>query len=125
MLSDHRVQGVKLHNLHVLKNTPLARMYRQGRFEPVTLDAYARKVGVFLEHLAPEVSVHRLNAVASRWDEVVAPEWVKAKMGPTQYIRDYLEQIDTWQGKNYPSHDSGAPLARGHNHNTSGPKLWG
>lgn len=125
LLSHYRVQGVKLHNLHVLKDTPLARLYGQGQFEPVTLEAYARKVGVFLEHLSPEVTVHRLGAVASRWDEVVAPQWVKAKMGTTQYIRDYLEQVDTWQGKHYPSHELEAPPTRHHDHIPSGQELWG
>ncbi len=102
-LSACGVQGVKLHNLHVLKDTPLARLYGAGRFEPVSLAEYARKVAAFLEHLAPGVAVHRLSAVASRWEEVVAPAWVKEKMGPTQFIRDYLERVDSWQGKHYQS----------------------
>ncbi len=100
-LSARGVHGVKLHNLHVLKNTPLQRMYESGNFEPVGLPEYARRVAVFLENLSPEVAIHRLNAVASRWDEVVAPGWVKEKMGPTQFIRDYLERSDTWQGRLY------------------------
>jgi radical SAM superfamily enzyme len=94
---------VKLHNLHVLRNTPLHRLYEAGGFEPITLPEYARRVAVFLEHLAPEVAVHRLSAVASRWDEVVAPGWVKSKMGPTQFIRDHLERANTWQGRLYGS----------------------
>lgn len=125
VLSRHRVQGVKLHNLHVLKNTPLQRMYARGEFEPVGLEAYARKVGVFLEHLAPEVAVHRLSAVASRWDEVVAPDWVKGKLQPMQYIRDYLERVDTWQGKLYPSHDCAAAPPQYYHSNATGQEKWG
>lgn len=100
-LSGAGVHGVKLHNLHVLRNTPLERLYAAGRFTPISLDAYARRVAVFLEHLAPGVAVHRLNAVASRWEDVVAPDWVRYKMGPTQFIRDHLERVDTWQGRCY------------------------
>ena len=99
LLSQAGVHGVKLHNLHVLRGTPLEERYRSGEFSPVGLEEYARKVSVFLEHLSPEIAVHRLAAVASRWDEVVAPEWVKGKMGPTQFIRDYLVRKNTWQGK--------------------------
>ena len=102
-LSYLGVGGVKLHNLHVLRNTPLHRQFEAGTFEPVGLAEYARKVGVFLEHLDPGIAIHRLSAVASRWDQVVAPDWVKEKMGPVQYIRDYLAQVDTWQGKHFPS----------------------
>ncbi|MCZ6729409.1 MAG: TIGR01212 family radical SAM protein [SAR324 cluster bacterium] len=103
VLSAQGLQGVKLHNLHVLKNTPLARLYGEGAFAPVSLPEYARKVAVFLEHLAPGVAVHRLNAVASRWEELLAPPWAKEKLGPTQFIRDYMERVDSWQGKHYQS----------------------
>ena len=101
VLSQLGVHGVKLHNLHVLQGTPLERLHREGRFTPIDLPAYADRVRVFLEHLAPEVVVHRLNAVASRWDEVVAPDWARHKLGPTQAILALLEREDSWQGKRY------------------------
>lgn len=125
VLSRYDIQGVKLHNLHVLKNTPLQGLYARGEFQPVERAEYARKVGIFLEHLSPRVAVHRLNAVASRWDEVVAPEWVKAKMETTQFIRDHLEQVDTWQGKHYASHDYRAAATPSDNRTTYGQELWG
>jgi hypothetical protein len=106
VLSDAGVHGVKLHNLHVLRGTPLERLYRAGAFTPIGREDYARRVRVFLEHLAPHVVVHRLNAVASRWDEVVAPDWAREKLGPTQEILALLEREDTWQGRCYP----GTPL---------------
>ena len=93
------VTGVKLHNLHVLRGTPLAAAYRTGRFEPVTLAEYARKVALFLEHLPPCVVVHRLSAVASRWEEALAPAWVREKLRPAQAIQDHMARVDTWQGK--------------------------
>ena len=99
LLSELGVDGVKLHNLHVLKNTPLEQLYRQGGFAPVSLEAYTRKVAVFLEHLAPEIAIHRLAAVASRWDELVAPEWTREKMRPMQFIEDHLTAANTWQGR--------------------------
>lgn len=63
---------------------------------------YARSVARFLERLEPEVAVHRLGAVASRWEEMVAPDWVRHKMGPTQYILEHLDRMDTWQGRCRP-----------------------
>lgn len=100
-LSSLGVHGVKLHNLHVLANTPLEKLYKTGVFKPVSLDEYARKVAVFLEHLHPDVVVHRLNAVANRWDEVVAPDWVREKLRPTQHILQHMAQRQTWQGKRH------------------------
>lgn len=99
VLSGFALQGVKLHNLHVLKNTPLERLYREDRFRPIGLGEYAGRVRVFLEHLSPRVAVHRLHAVASRWDDVVAPAWVREKLRPARVILQELERADSWQGK--------------------------
>jgi len=101
ILSEHKVDGVKLHNLHVLKNTPQEKLYRESRFVPLELEEYTRKVCIFLENLSPKIAVHRLAAVASRWEELIAPAWTREKMRPTQYIDDYLATKNTWQGRNY------------------------
>jgi uncharacterized protein len=112
-LSGLGVHGVKLHNLHVLRGTPLEALWRAGRFAPIALPDYARRVRVFLEHLAPQVVVHRLNAVASRWEQVLAPDWARHKLGPTQAILDLLEREDTWQGKRHgPAVEDPADPAR-------------
>ena len=103
ILSQHEVDGVKLHNLHILKNTPLEKLYRESQFVPLELEEYARKVSIFLENLSPRITVHRLAAVASRWNELIAPAWTSEKMRPTQYIDDYLAKINTWQGRNFTS----------------------
>ncbi|MBC8259252.1 MAG: TIGR01212 family radical SAM protein [SAR324 cluster bacterium] len=101
ILSELGVDGVKLHNLHVLRNTKLETLYREALFVPVELEEYTRKVSLFLENLSPKIAVHRLAAVASRWDELVAPAWTKEKMRPTQFIDDYLTAKGTWQGRCY------------------------
>jgi len=99
ILSEYKVDGVKLHNLHVLRNTTLEKLYKESRFVPVELEEYSRKVTLFLENLSPKIAIHRLAAVASRWDELVAPEWVRKKMFSTQFIDDYLAAKETWQGR--------------------------
>ena len=99
ILSELEIDGVKLHNLHVLRNTPLEKMYQNSNFIPIDLEEYALKVALFLENLSPKIAVHRLTAVASRWDELIAPRWTKEKMRPTQYIEDFLESKNTWQGR--------------------------
>lgn len=93
------LDNVKLHNLHVLKNTPLEKLYHQGEFEPFELDPYCELVGEFLSHLSPDLAVHRLAALASRWDELVAPSWTRHRMQTFQYIIDYLNQRGLYQGK--------------------------
>lgn len=95
------VSNVKLHNLHVLENTTLAEMYRNNTFQPDELDAYADKVILFLRHLSPAVAVQRLAAVASRWDELIAPKWTGQKMQPIEYIENKMRQAGYLQGDCY------------------------
>jgi len=99
LLSELKVDGVKLHNLHVLRGTSLEKLFNESKFFPIGLEEYARKVTIFLENLSPKIAVHRLAAVASRWDQLVAPSWTREKMRPTQFIDDYLEANQTWQGR--------------------------
>lgn len=98
ILNDLPISNVKLHNLHVLINTPLAEMYQQGQFQPVELQVYIDKVILFLQHLSPSIAVQRLAAVASRWDELIAPQWTKEKMRPTQMIADQMLARSVFQG---------------------------
>ena len=99
LLNELSVDGVKLHNLHVLKNTPLAHEYNSGNFSPIDLQEYAERVVLFLENLDQKISIHRLTAVAPRWDELIAPQWTKEKMRPVQYIEKLLASHETWQGR--------------------------
>ncbi len=92
------ISNVKLHNLHVLKNTPLAELYEAGSFQPIDLEPYAEKVVLFLRHLSPKIAVQRLTAVAGRWWELVAPSWTKEKMRPADYIRGKMTEANSYQG---------------------------
>lgn len=95
------LDNVKLHNLHVLKNTPLADEYLRGEHQPISLEQYAARVTLFLQHLRPEIFVHRLAAVASRGDEIVAPKWAGLRMQTHQYILDYMKNHSAFQGELY------------------------
>lgn len=99
LCNDLPITNVKLHNLHVLKNTGLEKLYTEGKFRPIEQEAYARHVQVFLEHLDPRIFVHRLAAYSSRWDELIAPAWTANKMGTHQYLIDWLHQNQSFQGK--------------------------
>lgn len=93
------ITNVKLHNLHVLKETPLEEMYHRGEFMPIDRETYAHRVELFLQHLSPRFALHRLAAYSSRWDELIAPEWTKDKMGTHQYIIDYLRARKSYQSQ--------------------------
>jgi len=93
------IDHVKLHNLHVLKNTPLEQAFLEGKFEPLSLETYSDRVGLFLQHLPRSIAVDRVAAVSSRWDELVAPEWTRHKMKSFQFIIDKMNHQGMVQGQ--------------------------
>lgn len=95
------IHNVKLHNMHVLKNTPLADEFAAGTFVPDTLEEYTRKVLLFLSHLDPRIAVHRLAAVSARPDELIAPDWVGKRMDIYQHFLDTMKSENVFQGKLY------------------------
>lgn len=95
------VSNVKLHNLHVLKNTPLAELYYENKFKPIEFDEYCSLVGEFLLHLNPKTYIHRLSALSSHAGELIAPDWTAKKMTSYQNIIDYLNNKNIVQGKQF------------------------
>ena len=93
------VDNVKLHNLHILKKTPLEQDFIAGDFKPISREKYAHRVILFLQYLNPRISVHRLTAVASRHDALVAPAWAASKMESYQYILDSFKRSQSFQGQ--------------------------
>ncbi len=98
-----QLDNVKLHNLHVLKNTDLEKLYNTKKFKPVEMEPYAEYVGLFLAHLSPAIAIHRLVATASRWDELVSPQWTRNKMQNYQHVVTYMRQNNISQGCEYES----------------------
>lgn len=93
------ISNVKLHNLHVLKNTPLAEDFARGTFAPISQELYFERVLLFLQHLRPEIAVHRLAALASRFDELIAPAWTAKKMEIYQGLIDAMKARGVYQGQ--------------------------
>jgi radical SAM protein (TIGR01212 family) len=99
--NDLPITNVKLHNLHVLKNTTLEKWHAEGTFKPIELQDYADRVSTFLSELSPRIYVHRLAAYSSRRDELIAPDWTKDKMRSHQFIIDKLRAEKIHQGSAY------------------------
>ncbi len=102
--NDLPITNIKLHNLHVLKNTELERLYHENQFQPIERRQYTDKVMLFLSHLHPRFAIHRLAAFASRWEELIAPSWTSDKMGTHQYIIDELRHNKIYQGCRITEH---------------------
>ena len=95
-----QIDGIKLHNLHVIKNTVLEKYYNAGNFSLLSQEQYVSLVVDFLERLNPQMSVHRLTGETYR-AITVAPDWSVNKIGVHNAIHKEIETRDSWQGKLY------------------------
>jgi radical SAM protein (TIGR01212 family) len=98
LLTDVKIDGVKVHLLYVVRDTPLEKMYRAGRYVCLGRDEYVERVCDFLELLDPRVVIQRLTGDPHP-EELVAPLWSLKKSQTLALIRQRLAARDTWQGK--------------------------
>lgn len=94
------VDGVKIHLLHVLKESPLEHVHREGRLVLLSKEQYVGLACDFLELLPPEMVIHRLTGEAPR-ERHVAPQWALDKQDVLRAIHAELEKRGSRQGKNY------------------------
>src|SRR5206468_9826742 len=73
-LAQLPVDAVKIHNLHVVRDTPLEAMYRAGQAAMMERAHYVDVVCDFLERLPPTMVIQRLSGDAPP-DYLVAPAW--------------------------------------------------
>lgn len=99
ILNGLKIDGVKLHLLHVMKGTRLAEMYFRGEFGLMERDDYVGLVCDFLELLDPRISIQRLTGDGGR--ELIAPLWSLAKFEVLNAIDEELERRGSRQGSRF------------------------
>ena len=99
-LNHQPIQGIKMQLLHVLKGTDLADDYLAGKFSVLSQEAYVDLVISCLEHLSPDIVVHRITGDGPR-DLLIAPLWSSAKRTVLNEIHHQMKERNTWQGKYY------------------------
>ncbi len=96
---------VKLHLLHVLKNTRLGEIYLAGGYTPMTEEAYVDVVTNALTLLPPDTVVGRLTGDGMQ-SELLAPDWSRKKTVVINNIDKKLFAENLWQGKNFVCADN-------------------
>nr|HID58177.1 TIGR01212 family radical SAM protein [Desulfobacterales bacterium] len=99
-LGDLGIDGVKIHSLYVVKDTPLATTHKSGAYQALTQQAYVELVVDFLELLPPRVVIQRLTGDPNP-ARLVGPDWSLKKQMTLELIEKRLEARDTYQGKLY------------------------
>lgn len=89
------IDGIKIHNLHVVRGTALEKMYERSPFPLLSLQQYAALAAKMLAILPSEIIVMRLNAECPQ-DLLVAPEWCNQKVQILQAINAELERRNSF-----------------------------
>ncbi len=97
---------IKIHMLHVIKDTKLAYQYKKEPFHLLTKDEFIDIVVKQLERLPEDMIIARLTGDGVG-DALIAPEWTRKKTIVLNDIDKLMVERDTWQGKYYKesSHD--------------------
>lgn len=89
--------GVKFHLLHVIEHTDLAKLYRAGMFETLTMERYFALLAGCIERIPTEMVVHRLTGDGDK-RTLVAPLWSGNKKHVLNSMNRYFDEIALVQG---------------------------
>ena len=96
-LNSLKVSGVKIHMLHILKDTALARLYEKRPFHLLTKEEYIDVTTAQLEYLNKDIVIHRISGDPNV-SELVAPFWLVKKFVVLNDIDKEMQRKDIYQG---------------------------
>ena len=109
-VSGLHLDFLKIHQLQVVKDTPLAQMYKENPFHTFEYEEYLDFVVDFIERLSPDIVLQRLFATTPD-DMLIAPRWDRSRHQITNDIQQRFIERDTFQGKKYKGQGVIAPLS--------------
>ncbi len=92
--------SLKLHPLHIVKGTALARLHAKGAYIPLTREGYVSAVVDFLERVSPSVALQRFTGDAPK-EILIAPDWCRDKMDVLRAVKAEFARRGTRQGSLY------------------------
>ena len=91
------IQGIKIHMLNIIKDTPLEKLYNKEKFHILTKEEYIDIVIDELELLNEEIVIHRITADPDP-KTLVEPTWLLKKFCLLNDIDKEMKKRDTYQG---------------------------
>lgn len=92
------IQGIKIHMLSILKDTPLEKLYQQKKFKVLTKEEYIDIVIEQLELLRPEIVIHRITG-DPKVEDLIEPNWLIKKFCVLNDIDKEMVRRQSYQGK--------------------------
>ena len=97
-LNNLDIQGIKIHMLHIISDTKLAKMYQKKPFHILTKEEYIDIVCDELELLRPEIVINRITGDPNP-NELIEPKWLIKKFGVLNDIDKEMKKRNSYQGK--------------------------
>ncbi len=91
------IQGIKIHMLSIVKDTPLETYYKKEKFHVLTKEEYIDIVITQLEYLRPEIIIHRITGDPKK-EELIEPQWLIKKFCVLNDIDKEMKRRNTYQG---------------------------
>lgn len=101
-IAHQPIQGVKFQLLHLLTDTDLYHDYQQQPFHILTLDEYTDILIRCIEHMPPDVVIHRITGDGPG-HLLAAPDWSRNKKQVLNHIHHCMKLRNTWQGRLFDS----------------------
>lgn len=98
-LNNLDIQGIKIHMLNIIKDTPLETMYNKEKFHILTKEEYIDIVINQLELLDEKIVIHRITADPEP-NNLIEPKWLLKKVSLLNDIDKEMKKRNTYQGIN-------------------------
>ena len=96
-LNALKIDGIKIHMLHILKDTPLAKYYEKEPFPVLTKEEYIDIVCEQLRYLSPSIVIHRITGGPKK-EDLIAPTWLLKKFVVLNDIDKEMKKKGIYQG---------------------------
>ena len=96
-LNDLNIDGIKIHMLGILKDTPLEKYYQNNKFHILTKEEYVNIVVKQLEYLNEEIVIHRLTEDPNP-NDIIEPTWLTKKFTILNEIDKIMSTKNLYQG---------------------------
>ena len=96
-LNNLNIDGIKIHMLHILKDTNLEEYYKKNPFHILTKEEYIDIVCEQLEYLKPEIVIHRITGGPNK-EDLIEPSWLLKKFCVLNDIDKEMKKRNIYQG---------------------------
>lgn len=99
-LNHLNIDGIKIHMLHIIKDSPLGIIYQKAPFTLLSLEEYVDITVTQLRMLNPKIVIHRITGDADQ-NQLIAPLWTTKKFVVMNEIDKVMRKNNYFQGDLY------------------------